>query len=131
MTEARRCAGFRRSRGACAERCKPRPDPPLELALEAAVADDPCLERQADPPIGRSDASCTARSISCRTSAPPTSGIPRVDVEHVGARLGLGDPRRRGIAAAQTLRERLAPRGLDALADDAEGLLGPDRDGPR
>ena len=57
-----------------------------------------------------------------------------VDVEHVGAGLGLGQ--RVGghggeVAVAQFLGEDLAPGGVDALADDAEGLLGADRDATR
>jgi hypothetical protein len=57
-----------------------------------------------------------------------------VDVEHVRAGLGLGDRvrgHRRQVVVAQLLGEDLAPRRVDALADDAEGLLGPDRDGAR
>ena len=57
-----------------------------------------------------------------------------VDVEDVGAGLGLRlgvDDDGRQVAAAQLLGEALAPRGVDALPDDAERLLGPDRDGPR
>ena len=57
-----------------------------------------------------------------------------VDVEHVGAGLHLGegvDRHGREVAAAQLLGERLAPRGVDALADDAERLVVADDDGAR
>jgi hypothetical protein len=57
-----------------------------------------------------------------------------VDVEHVGAGRHLGDGvdrHGRQVAAAQLLGERLAPGGVDALPDDAEGLIVADDDGAR
>ena len=82
--------------------------------------------------IGTSVASATVRSMSCQQLGLVDERDAGVDVEHVGAGRDLGegvDGHRRQVAAAQLLGERLAPRRVDALADDAERLVVADDDG--
>ena len=84
---------------------------------------------------GRSVRPCTSRIASRSSSASSASGIAHVDVEHVARR---PRPARRRRSRAATGRracscglERLAAGRVDALADDAERLVGADDDGLR
>ena len=84
--------------------------------------------------IGTSVASATVRSMAASSSDSSTSGMPALtsSMSAPASHLGEGvDGHGREVAAAQLLGERLAPRGVDALADDAERLVVADDDGAR
>ena len=80
---------------------------------------------------GRSVCSCTSRTASERSCGLVGERHAHVHVEDVGAAgdllLDVGDDLRE-IACPKLLRERLAARRVDALADDAERLVGADDD---
>ena len=80
---------------------------------------------------GRSVCSWTSRTASDRSVGLVDERDAHVDVEDMGAARDLlldVDDDLREIAAAKLLRERLSAGRVDALADDAERLVGADDD---
>ena len=126
---ARRAAGSRSSRSSSAGH---------RVDERAALVDRQARPRAPRSPRSRCRSarrppSCAARSIAFSSSASSTSGIPALTSSTsapAATCASASAATRRQVAVAQLLGEHLAAGRVDALADDAERLLGADRDGP-